>query len=54
MTAISKTHALKDNLSAVKARKVRSVLAEQHPRIDYFLDKIDRHNHIRIHIKYIS
>lgn len=42
MTAISKTHALKDNLSAVKARKVRSVLAEQHPRIDYFLDKIDR------------
>ena len=41
MMVMSKTNALKDNLSAVKARKVRAVLAEQHPRIDYLLDKID-------------
>ncbi|MEI6268449.1 MAG: dynamin family protein [Methylococcaceae bacterium] len=41
MTIMSKTHALKDNLSAVKARKVRSALAEQHPKIDQLLDKID-------------
>ena len=41
MTVMSKTHALKDNLSAVKARKVRSALAGQHPKIDQLLDKID-------------
>ena len=38
---MTKTHLLKDNLSIVKARKVRALLVGQHPKIDILLDKLD-------------
>jgi GTPase SAR1 family protein len=41
MTVMTKTHLLKDNLSIVKARKVRALLVGQHPKIDILLDKLD-------------
>ena len=41
MSIMNETHALKDNLLAVKARKIRAVLAGNHPEIDYLLDRIN-------------
>ena len=41
MTLMDKTHALKDNLLAVKARKIRTALAGNHPEIDYLLERIN-------------
>lgn len=38
---LDKTYALKDNLLAVKARKIRAVLAGNHPEVDYLLDRIN-------------
>ncbi|WP_428354987.1 dynamin family protein [Methyloprofundus sp.] len=41
MSVMDKTHALKDNLLAVKARKIRTVLDGKHPEIDFLLDRIN-------------
>ena len=38
---MTKTYLLKDNLSIVKARKVRTLLVGQQPKIDILLDKLD-------------
>jgi|GEM_PF-2346340 GTPase Era involved in 16S rRNA processing len=41
MSVMDKTHALKDNLLAVKARKIRAALNAKHPEIDFLLDRIN-------------